>query len=207
MPNAKLDDECSAKGAGFAAWYATVIFAFLYWLSILDRFVITLLVEPIKRDLGISDIQFAILHGAAFTLSFAVIGLLAGALADRFNRRWVIFGCVTIWSLATAACGMVQNFWQLIIARLGVGAGETGLNPCATSIIADLFPRERLTLAMAVFAMGSTLGSGCAYLLGGKIVDWASRLDTLWRFRSLARSTPGKPFFILLVFLGYYFRC
>lgn len=161
------------------AWYATGVFAFLYWLSILDRFIISLMVDPIKRDLNITDVQFGILHGTAFTFAFAVFGLVAGTLADRFNRRWIIFSCVTIWSLASAACGMAQNFWQLLVARLGVGAGEAGLNPAATSMIADFFPRERLTSAMAVFAMGSTIGTGCAYLLGGKIVEWISHMSSV----------------------------
>ncbi|HET8711534.1 MAG TPA: MFS transporter [Spongiibacteraceae bacterium] len=169
----------AAYPARSVAWYATTVFAFLYWLSILDRFIISLLVDPIKRDLGISDVQFGILHGTAFMLAFAVFGLGAGALADRFNRRWIIFGCVTIWSIASAACGMVHNFLQLLVARLGVGAGEAGLTPSATSMIADFFPRERLTTAMAVFATGSTIGSGCAYLLGGKIVDWVARMHTI----------------------------
>jgi MFS family permease len=160
------------------AWYATVVLAFLYWLSILDRFIISLLVDPIKRDLGISDMHFGILHGAAFAVAFSVFGLLAGALADRFSRRWIIFAGVSVWSLATAACGMAQSFWHMLAARVGVGAGEAVLNPCATSMITDLFPRERLTSALAVYAIGSTLGSGCAYLFGGMIVDLVSESGT-----------------------------
>jgi sugar phosphate permease len=148
--------------------------AFLYWLSILDRFIISLVVDPIKRDLGISDVQFGILHGAAFAVAFSVFGLVAGALADRYSRRWIIFAGVAVWSLATAACGLAQSFWHLLLARVGVGSGEAVLNPCATSMITDLFPRERLTSALAVYAIGATLGSGCAYLFGGLIVDWVS---------------------------------
>lgn len=161
------------------AWYATIVLALLYWLSVLDRFIISLLVDPIKRDLGISDLQFGLLHGSAFALTFSLFGLFAGALADRFSRRWIIFAGVSVWSLATAACGMAQNFWHMLLARVGVGAGEAGLNPCATSMITDLFPRERLTSAMAVYAIGATLGSGCAYLIGGMIVDLASQADTI----------------------------
>jgi len=172
-------DVADVQAPRSVAWYATIMFAFLYWLSILDRFIISLLVDPIKRDLGITDMQFGILHGTAFTVAFALFGLVAGALADRFNRRWIIFASVTVWSIATAICGMVQNFWQMLIARIGVGAGEAGLNPCATSMITDYFPRERLTSALAVFAMGSTLGSGCAYLLGGEIVDLVAHMDTV----------------------------
>ncbi len=158
-------------------WYATAVLALLYWISILDRFIISLLVDPIKRDMGISDVQFGLLHGFAFAVTYALFGLLAGALADRFSRRWVIFISVSVWSLATAACGLAQNFWHMLLARVGVGAGEAGLNPNATSMLSDLFPRDRLTSAMAVYSIGATIGSGTAYLFGGLIVDLVSRVD------------------------------
>lgn len=159
-------------------WYATGVLALLYWFSVLDRFIIGLMVDPIKHDLGLTDLQFGILHGSAFAITFSLVGLLAGALADRFNRRWVIYAGVTVWSLATAACGFAQSFWHLLIARVGVGAGEATLNPCATSMITDLFPRQRLTTALAVYAMGSTVGSGCAYLFGGLIVTMVAASAT-----------------------------
>jgi MFS family permease len=158
-------------------WYATIVLALLYWISILDRFIISLLVDPIKRDMGITDVQFGLLHGFAFAVTYALFGLLAGALADRFSRRWIIFASVTAWSLATAACGLAQNFWHMLLARVGVGAGEAGLNPNATSMLSDLFPRDRLTSAMAVYSIGATIGSGTAYLFGGLIVDLVSRVD------------------------------
>ena len=91
------------------AWYATVLMALLYWISLLDRTIISLMVDPIKRDLGISDVQFGMLHGLAFAVTFCAFGLVAGALADRVNRRRVIYLCVTIWSLATAACGIAKT--------------------------------------------------------------------------------------------------
>lgn len=159
-------------------WYATIILAFLYWLSILDRFIISLLVDPIKRDMGVSDTQIGLLHGAAFAITFSLFGLIAGALADRFSRRWLIFASVSIWSLATAACGMAVHFWQLLVARVGVGFGEAGLNPGATSMLSDLFPRDRLTSAMAVYTIGATIGSGTAYLFGGLIVELVKDIDT-----------------------------
>lgn len=158
-------------------WYATLLLALLYWLSILDRFIISLLVEPIKRDLGLTDLQFGMLHGFAFAATFAFFGLAFGAFADRFSRRVIIFAGVSIWSLATAACGFAQNFWHLLLARVGVGAGEAALNPCATSMLADLFPRHRLTLPMAVYAMGATVGAGTAFLIGGAIVQMVSEAD------------------------------
>jgi MFS family permease len=160
-------------------WYATIVLAFLYWLSVLDRFIISLLVDPIKADLGLTDVQFGMLHGIAFIGAFTVFGLVFGALADRFSRRKLIFVGVAIWSLATAACGVAQNFFHFLLARIGVGVGEASLNPTATSMIADLFPRAKLTTAMAVYAIGATVGSGTALIIGGAIVDMVSHLDVI----------------------------
>ena len=159
-------------------WYATIVLALLYWLSILDRFIISLMVDPIKRDMGITDVQFGMLHGLAFSVTFCLLGLIAGTFADRYSRRWVIYVSVSVWSLATAACGLAQQFWHLLLARVGVGAGEAGLNPSATSMLTDLFPKDRLTTAMAVYAMGSTVGSGTAFFVGGIIVDLVAQVDT-----------------------------
>lgn len=174
LPGKSVEPPYPSSAVG---WYATIILALLYWLSILDRFIISLLVDPIKRDMEITDVQFGLLHGMAFSVTFSVLGLIAGSFADRFSRRWVIYLSVSIWSLATAACGLAQHFWQLLLARVGVGAGEAGLNPSATSMLTDLFPRDRLTTAMAVYAMGSTVGSGTAFLIGGLIVDMVSHVD------------------------------
>jgi len=189
-------------------WYATIILALMYWFSVLDRFIIGLMVDPIKRDLGLTDLQFGMLHGTAFAVTFAVVGIIAGALADRFNRRWVIFTGVTIWSLATAACGLAQSFWHMLYARVGVGAGEATLNPCATSMITDLFPRERLTTAMAVYAMGSTVGSGCAYLFGGLIVAMVAQSNDFvlpligsvrsWQATFFIVGLPGALFSLMI---------
>jgi MFS family permease len=159
------------------AWYATVVLGFMYWMSILDRFILSLLVAPLRRDMGITDTQFALLNGTAFIVTFALLGLAAGVLADRFNRRSIIFLGVAIWSLATAACGVTQNFGQLFLARIGVGAGEAVLNPCATSMLADLFPHERLTFATAMYALGATVGAGMAFLVGGSIISLVSHHD------------------------------
>lgn len=191
------------------AWYATIVLAVLYWVSILDRFIISLLVDPIKRDLGISDVQFGMLHGLAFALTFAVFGFVLGILADRLLRRWVIYAGVTVWSIATAACGFAQQFWHLLLARVGVGVGEAALQPCATSMISDLFPREKLTSAMAVYAMGSTVGGGCAFFFGGVIVDWVSHTNAIvlpligelrsWQAVFIIVGVPGI-FLALLIF-------
>lgn len=101
----KSEEERTAN-APAAAWYATLMLAFLYWLSVLDRFIISLLVDPIKRDLGLTDVQFGMLHGLAFLLTYTIFGLVFGALADRASRRWIIYVGVSVWSVATALCGL-----------------------------------------------------------------------------------------------------
>jgi MFS family permease len=95
-------------------------------------------------------------------------------MADRRSRRGLIFFGVLVWSLATAACGLAKVYWQLLVARIGVGAGEAALGPCASSMLADLFPRERLTFAVAVYNLGSMVGAGMAYIIGGQIVEFVS---------------------------------
>jgi len=159
-------------------WYSTVLLALLYWLSLLDRSIISLMVDPIKSDIGISDVQFGMLHGLAFAVTFSLFGLLAGTLADRLSRRFIVFVSVAVWSLSTAACGMARDFIHLLLARVGVGAGEAGLNPCAASMITDLFPPEKLTLALAIYSLGASAGVGCAFLLGGQLIAIVSVADT-----------------------------
>ncbi|MNQ56741.1 D-galactonate transporter [compost metagenome] len=170
-PMNRLDDGTSAFPRASTAWYMTGVLFLLYWLSLLDRLVISLLVDPIRRDLGISDFELSLLQGFAFGVFYAVCGLPLGWLVDRVSRRWVIFGGVTVWTLATVLCGAAQNYWQLFLARIGVGAGEAALSPAAYSLMADSFPPHRLTTALAIYSMGSLFGTGMAYLLGGLIVE------------------------------------
>src|SRR3546814_2979831 len=140
--------------------------------SYLDRHIISLMVDPIRQDLNISDFQIGILQGVAFSLFYAVFGLPMGWLVDRYQRRWVVYWGVTSWSLATAACGLSSNYWHLLIARFGVGIGEATLSPAAYSMIADIFPRHRLDFAMSVFGIGTALGGALALAVGGIMIDW-----------------------------------
>lgn len=178
-----MSDPVSNREADYPApavsWYTTVLLALLYWLSILDRTIISLLVDPIKRDLEISDVQFGMLHGLAFAVTFSIFGLLAGSLADRYSRRLIIYVSVTLWSVSTALCGLANQFWHLLLARIGVGAGEAGLNPCASSMLTDLFPPAKLTLALAVYSLGASAGAGCAYMFGGMLIDMISQIDAI----------------------------
>ncbi|MFT4046391.1 MAG: MFS transporter [Solimonas sp.] len=194
--------------ASAVAWYATILLAVLYWFSMLDRFIIGLMVDPIKQDLGLTDLQFGVLQGVAFSVTYSLIGLAAGALADRYSRRRLIWFSITIWSLATAAGGLARNFAHLLVARICVGAGEATLNPCASSMITDLFPRARLTTALAVYAMGATVGAGFAYLFGGAMVSAIAGLGPLhlpllgevrpWQATFFIVGLPGLVFALLV---------
>ncbi|WP_193452195.1 MFS transporter [Pseudomonas nitroreducens] len=192
-----------------AAWYMTGVLFLLYWLSLLDRLVISLLVAPIRRDLGISDFELSLLQGFAFGVFYAICGLPLGWLVDRFSRRWIIFGGVSIWTLATVLCGAAQNYWHLFLARIGVGAGEAALSPAAYSLMADSFPPHRLTTALAVYSLGSLFGTGMAYLMGGLIVQMVAAHEHVvlpllgevrsWQLVFIAIGLPGL-FLGLLVF-------
>lgn len=194
------------------AWYMTGVLFLLYWLSLLDRLVISLLVDPIRRDLGITDFELSLLQGFAFGVFYAICGLPLGWLVDRFSRRWVIFAGVTIWTLSTTFCGLAHNYWQLFLARVGVGAGEAALSPAAYSLMADSFPAHRLTTALAVYSLGSLFGTGMAYLLGGVIVGLVSEHQSVllplvgevrsWQLVFITIGLPG----VLLGMLVFTFR-
>lgn len=159
------------------AWWGVGVLFVAYTVSFIDRVLIGLLVEPIKADLTLSDTQFALLQGMAFALLYAVMGLPFGWLADRASRRIVIAAGSVVWSLSTAACGLAGSFGQLLAARIGVGAGEASLSPCAVAIIADSFPPARRSLAMSVYTAASSVGAGAALIGGGAIVTAVMRMD------------------------------
>jgi MFS family permease len=148
-------------------WYAVFVLLIAYLFSFVDRIILGFLVVPIKADLGVSDAAMGLLLGIAFAIFYTLMGLPIGWLADRFSRRGIIAIGVFLWSLATAACGLASSFFQLFIARIGVGVGEAALSPSAYSMIADYFPREKLGRALGVFVSGAFFGAGLAFLVGG----------------------------------------
>ncbi|WP_250632800.1 spinster family MFS transporter [Rhodoflexus caldus] len=182
-------------------WVAVGMLMLAYVCSFMDRYVLNLLVEPVKRDLGLSDTAIGLLLGASFALFYATLGVPAGYLADRTNRKNLIAAGITLWSLMTALGGVAQNYWQLFMARMGVGVGEATLSPAAYSLIADWFPKERLASALSVYSVGIYIGSGMAYLAGGKILDWVKDMPPLnlpwggqifnWQLVLIAVGLPG----------------
>ena len=152
------------------AWLTVAILFVLYIRSLADRYLVALMVEPIKHDLGLSDFQMSLLQGLAFAVLYSVCAIPVGLALDRRNRRWVLFLCVVVWSLGAAGCGLAGTFGALIMARSLVGAGEAGYTTGAYSVIGDSFPPERLSFAMSIFVMGGVMGAGITFLLGGPLV-------------------------------------
>lgn len=141
-----------------------------YTNSFIDRQILTLLIEPIRRDLEISDTQVSLLGGLAFSIFYTLLGIPLARLADRANRRKLIIVGISVWSIMTALCGTARDFWQLFLARVGVGVGEAALSPAAFSILSDYFPSDRIGRAVSVYSMGVYFGAGLALLVGGAVV-------------------------------------
>jgi MFS family permease len=153
------------------AWYAVSVFALSLLVNMLDRGILTLLVQPIKRDLHLSDFQMGLLMGFAFVLFYLLLGLPIARLVDSKSRRTIIAIGISIWSFMTAACGLARNFLQLFLCRVAVGSGESCTGPATFSMLADLFPREKLPRAIAVLNFGFYAGNGLALMIGGTLTQ------------------------------------
>ncbi|MCR5879841.1 MFS transporter [Phenylobacterium sp. J367] len=152
------------------AWYVVGVMLLAYTLSFIDRMILSLLVGPIKADLGISDTQMSLLMGFAFAIFYSALGIPLGWVADRRPRRGLIVAGIAAWSLMTAACALARGYVGLFLARIGVGVGEATLSPAVYSMLGDYFPREKLGRAMAVYSIGVPLGSGIALMAGSLVV-------------------------------------
>ncbi|MNQ37421.1 Hexuronate transporter [compost metagenome] len=160
-------------------WYVVVICMLAYIFSFVDRQILALMIEPIKHDLQLSDTQFSLLHGLAFSLFYAVMGIPIALLADRYSRPKIIAIGVAFWSLATAACGLSRNFAHMFLARIGVGVGEAALSPATYSMLSDMFPRDKLGRAVGVYSIGSFIGGGMAFLIGGYVINLLKSVDSV----------------------------
>src|SRR5215510_11340662 len=144
-----LDSKSEPWPSRSRAWYAVFVFALALMINILDRQIVSLIVGPIKRDLGLSDTQMGWLMGPAFVVFYMILGLPIARLVDYKSRRTILGVGVMIWSFMTSLCGFAQGFWQLLACRVGVGSGEACSGPSTFSMLADLFPKEKLPRAIA----------------------------------------------------------
>ncbi|MDM7955752.1 MFS transporter [Blastomonas sp.] len=139
-------------------------------VSFVDRFVLSLVMEPLKLDLGISDTELGLLQGTGFVILYVVVAIPLGRMADQVNRRNLIVIGIVLWSIATALCGLADSFGSLFLARLGVGFGEAALVPAAMSLLATYFPKEKLGRAVSLFTTGASLGKSAAMIGGGAVL-------------------------------------
>lgn len=166
--------------------YALSVLVVVYTFNFVDRQILSILMEPIKHDLGLSDTQLGLLTGFAFALFYATLGIPIARLADKGNRRNLIAGALTIWSIMTAVSGLAQNFWHLLIARIGVGVGEAGCSPPSHSIISDYYPAEKRATALGIYSLGIPVGILFGFLAGG----WLNQFFG-WRVAFFVVGIPG----------------
>ena len=183
------------------AWAMVSLLTVAYVVSFVDRYILSLLIDPIKADLELTDLQMGLLLGPAFGIFYATMGLPLGLLADRKRRTWIVAAGITLWSAATAFSGLAKNFVQMFVARLSVGVGEATLSPCAMSLIADSFPEERRGKPIAMYGSAISVGSALAALLGAAVLTWAKASGGVsfpivgalapWQVAFLAVGLPG----------------
>jgi MFS family permease len=173
------------------------VLTLVYVFSFIDRQILTLLVKPIRRDLGINDTQMSLLMGFSFAVFYTFFGIPLGRLADTGSRRTIIAAGFALWSVFTAACGLARNFTQMLLLRMGVGVGEAALSPAAYSLIADTFPRHRLATAISVYSMGIYLGSGLALVLGAAATDFAGSARH-WDLPLVGETRPWQVIFFIV---------
>ena len=175
--------------------YVLLVLTGVYTFNFIDRQILVILQESIKADLGLSDTQLGLLTGFAFALFYVTLGIPIARFADRSNRKNIIAVSLTVWSAMTALSGFVQNFWQLLLARIGVGVGEAGGSPPAHSIISDYFPAEKRATALSIYSMGIYIGILFGYLAGGWINQYFG-----WRMAFMAIGLPGIMYALVVFF-------
>lgn len=156
-----------------SAWFTVLMLCIAQVVSTIDRGMLALVVDPVRRDLGITDLQIAILQGFAFSFLYVIAGIAMGLVADVVNRKRLLMGGIVVWSAATLASGLAESFGHLFAARLFVGIGEAVLAPCAVTMIADLFPVSRRGKPMALYVFGSMIAFGVGSVITGFILQVA----------------------------------
>lgn len=156
------------------AGYVVLLFFVCFAFSYLDRQVVSILVQPIKASLSLSDTQIGLMQGISFTMCYATAGVFVARLVDRANRVRLIAACVLIWALSTVLCGFATNFTELLLARAGTAVAEAALSPAALSIFSDMFAPRKVTRASSVFMLGPYIGGGVALFGGGLLLSATS---------------------------------
>lgn len=204
----KTADTAPYPPAG-QAWYCVTVLALAVATNFLDRGILSLLVEPIKHDLGLTDVQMSLVMGFAFTFFYAIFGMPVARLIDRRSRKVILAIGYYIFGFMTMACGLATSFSHLFLARMGLGVGETTSGPGAYSLLSDYFPPHRLSRAISVMQVGFVVGNGAALILGAAVIDFvvhhpALRLPLFgqlhgWQMVMMLISLPGLVIATLLL--------
>ena len=200
---AELEPESAPHGRRVTAdtssiterWYVAITMCVVYTLSICDRYSISTVLEPIRRELHLSDANIAFLTGVSLAIFYVIFGFPLSWLIDRRSRRAIIGVCLIVWSAFTVATGLARSYWQLLCARIGVGVGEAGGTPGANSMLSDYFPAARRPMALQVFSLGAPIGAWLGSQVAGMI---AYRVG--WRTMFLALGIPGVLAGLLVLF-------
>ena len=183
------DTPPEQKGTGISSSYSYYVLGmllFVYIINFIDRQVLSILIEPIKEDLLLTDTQLGLLGGIAFAIFYTTCGIPLARLADRVSRVKLLSACLTIWSLMTVLTGYAQSFTYLLLARIGVGVGEAGASPSSHSMISDLFPENKRGTALSIYALGIPLGTLVGFGLGGVLANTFG-----WRTAFIVVGAPG----------------
>lgn len=192
------------------AHYSLFVMTIVVMFTVLDRTVMSLLIEPMKQDFGVTDTQAALLIGAAFSLPYGIVGVAVARLADHKNRRNLIAASIAFWSICTVACGVAQNYGGLLLARMGIGAGESGYGPASWSIATDNWPREKVAFATATMGIGAMLGTGLALFLGGMVLHFVAGMQAIevpmtgllirpWQWPFIIVGVPGMVWALVVL--------
>ena len=166
--------------------YVLGVLVVVYVFNLIDRQILSMLLEPIKRDLQLSDTQLGLLSGIAFAVFYTTFGIPIARYADKHSRVRVISWSLAAWSLMTAICGLAQNFWQLMLGRIGVAIGEAGASPPSHSLISDYFAPEKRATALGIYSLGVPIGVMIGFLAGGWLVHFFD-----WRTAFIVVGLPG----------------
>jgi MFS family permease len=204
-------DTTVAWPSARSGWFLVVMLTIAYVLSFVDRYILGLLIEPIKADLQLTDQQIGLVIGTAFAVFYATMGIPLGWLIDRRRRTWIVATGILVWSIATVMSGFATRFWHLFLARMMVGAGEATLSPAAFSMIADSFPPERRGKPISFYSAALSLGAGLASLIGGGVLLWAKTTPSIilpvvgeiapWQATFLAFGFPGLALAAVFIFM------
>lgn len=192
---AETDPAARHKPLDWRSWYTLAVLTMVYTIHSVDRSIISVVIEPVKAEFGLSDGQIGFLTGLAYGATYSLAALPLGFLIDRVNRQRLLAVLVAVWSSCTALCGLAQSYFALVLARLPVGAAEAGGAPTAMSLIGDIFPPRQRTTAIAIFWSSTALGTGASFIIGSIVA-----VNYGWRAAFLMAGIPGIFLALLLWF-------